>query len=88
MLALSVATALATVLLKGVAAGAPKLAADDGAGFLAELARHLPQRPEKPAKPKPAAKLDPKPAADPAPVAEAAEEDLRSPLQRLADRFR
>lgn len=74
-------------LLKGVAAGAPKLAADDAAGFLAELSRHLPQRPEKPAKPKPAATPEPKPAADLAP-AEPAEADLRSPLQRLADRFR
>jgi len=72
-------------LLKGVAAGAPKLAADDAAGFLAELGRHLPQRPEKPARPKPAREPAP---ASPQPAPAAADEDTRSPLQRLADRFR
>lgn len=79
-------------LMKGVAAGAPKLAEGDSSGFMAELARHLPQRPEKPANPKPAAKpaAAPKPAADavPAAPAEAEPDDTRSPLQRLVDRFR
>jgi PTH1 family peptidyl-tRNA hydrolase len=72
-------------LLKGVAAGAPKLADGDSAGFLAELARHLPQPKEKPVKPAQASKPAAMPAAGAPP---AATEDTRTPLQRLADRFR
>lgn len=77
-------------LMKGIAAGAPKLAEGDGSGFIAELGRHLPQRPEKPAKAKPAPKPEARPAAAAGPVqeAEAIEDDPRSALQRLADRFR
>lgn len=72
-------------LMKGIAAGAAKLAEGDAAGFAVELGRHLPQRPEKPEKPKPAAKPAPVPTP---PAPEAPEEDGRTPLQRLVDRFR
>lgn len=70
-------------LLKGVAAGAPRLAGGDAAGFLAELGRILPQPGARPEKPKAAKKP-----ADPQPASEAPPADERSPLQRLADRFR
>lgn len=78
-------------LMKGVATGAPKLAAGDSAGFLAELGRHLPQPKEKPAKPKPAKPAQrtvPKTDANSVGAAAVPEEDGRSPLQRLVDRFR
>ncbi|MFT3973458.1 MAG: aminoacyl-tRNA hydrolase [Amaricoccus sp.] len=73
-------------LMTGVAAGAPKLADGDAPGFLTDLARHLPQPKEKPAKAKPA--REPKAAAAPAAPAEPEPVDERSPLEKLADRFR
>lgn len=87
-------------LRKGVAAGAPKLAEGDGAGFMTELARHLPQPGAKPAKPRTPKPVTQEPAPQPTPAAEAAApapaappaeptpEDARTPLQRLVDRFR
>ena len=64
-------------LMRGVAEGAPALASGDAPGFLDAVARRT--RP-------PAAAAA---AADPAPApAAVAEEDRRSALQRLADRFR
>jgi PTH1 family peptidyl-tRNA hydrolase len=66
-------------LIRGVADGAPALAAGDTQAFLAAVARHLPPpKPEKPPRaPAPApATPDPEP------------EDTRSALQKLADRFR
>ena len=66
-------------LLRGISDGAPKLAAGDGPGFLNAVAlRTAPARPGKAAAPTP----------PPAPEAEEAAPDRRSPLQRLADRFR
>lgn len=77
-------------LMKGVAAGAPRLAAGDAPGFLAEVGRFLPQPSEKPKKPKapkaPEGSKPSTPAPAPEPATEAADE--RTPLQRLADRFR
>ena len=46
-------------LMKGVAAGAPKLAERDAAGSSPTSDATLPQRPEKPARPKPAPKIGP-----------------------------
>ncbi len=71
-------------LLRGISDGAPALAAGDGPGFQNAVALRMnPPRNtgREGAAPQPAPK-----AADPAP--EAAAEDRRSPLQRLADRFR
>ena len=68
-------------LLRGIADGAPALAAGDASGFLASIARHAP-----PPKPKPASKPEPEPAAVAAPETET--ENGRTPLQRLIDRFR
>ncbi|MBL9060714.1 MAG: aminoacyl-tRNA hydrolase [Mangrovicoccus sp.] len=74
-------------LLRGIGDGAAALAEDDSARFLNAVAlRVAPPRPSTGQKP-----LRPpeKPAADPDPAPEAgAPEDRRSPLQRLADRFR
>jgi PTH1 family peptidyl-tRNA hydrolase len=70
-------------LLRGIADGAPALAAGDTQAFLAAVARRLP--PPEP-KPKPE-----KPPRDPAPAPATLErepEDTRSVLQKLADRFR
>jgi PTH1 family peptidyl-tRNA hydrolase len=64
-------------LLRGIADGAPALAAGDDAGFLAAVNRRLPP-PEAPKRPEPL----PKPSAEPLP------ETGRSALQRLVDRFR
>ena len=74
-------------LLRGIGDGAAALAEDDSARFLNAVAlRVAPPRPstgQKPASP------PEKPAAAPGPAPEAAApEDRRSPLQRLADRFR
>jgi peptidyl-tRNA hydrolase, PTH1 family len=63
-------------LLRGVADGAPALAAGDTPGFLNAIARRAAPPPEP--KPAPAAKPEPTPAAA----------DPRGPLQRLVDRFR
>ncbi|HRO12698.1 aminoacyl-tRNA hydrolase [Amaricoccus sp.] len=65
-------------LLRGVAEGAPALAAGDTQGFLAAVNRRAPP----PAVRKPSPEPAPTPAAAPEP------EDARSPLQRLVDRFR
>ena len=67
-------------LLRGVAEGAPALAAGDAPGFSSAIARRL--QPPKPPKPH-AAKASP-----PVPETPAEPEDTRSALQRLADRFR
>lgn len=67
-------------LLRGIAEGAPALAAGDTPGFLDAVARRTP--PPQP-KPKPAPRNDP-----PAPPAAEATPEERSPLQRLVDRFR
>jgi PTH1 family peptidyl-tRNA hydrolase len=63
-------------LLRGVADGAPALAAGDHAGFLDAVARRLP-----PPKRKPATTPDPAPAPEP-------DAAPRGPLRRLVDRFR
>ncbi len=71
-------------LLAGIADGAPALAGGDVARFLNAVARRA--APPKPPAP-PASPAQPRPAAAEAPAPEAAD-DQRSPLQRLADRFR
>lgn len=72
-------------VLRGIADGAPYLAAGDGAKFTNAVALRT-----APAKPKPAPK--PKPSdeapATPADVAVDAAEEARSPLQKLVDKFR
>lgn len=80
-------------LLRGVSDGAPKLAQDDGPGFLNAVAlRTSPQRPStgtKPPKPEEAPrerKAEPPKAPEEAPAEEPVDE--RSPLQKLADRFK
>lgn len=72
-------------LLRGVARGAPSLVAGNGPGFLSEIAGLRGIRP-----PKPRAEAAPAsaPAAGPVPAPDGAQADARSPLQRLADRFR
>ena len=67
-------------LLRGIADGAPALAAGDSAGFLDAVARRLPP----PETPKPPAKRMPLPQ----PSAQPQPETGRSALQRLVDRFR
>jgi len=67
-------------LLRGIAEGAPALAAGDAPGFLDAVARRT--APPAP-KAKPAARPEP-----PDPPAAAAPAEERSPLQRLVDRFR
>ena len=81
-------------LLRGVADGADALAAGDGARFQNAVAQRVAParnagRPQA-AVAKPHHRAAPQPAADPAtdPVADPATGDTRSPLQRLADRFR
>lgn len=64
-------------LLRGIARGAPDLAAGDGPKFLNAIAQARPA----PAKPAPAKKPD-------APKPEPAPEDSRSPMQKLLDRFK
>ena len=65
-------------LLRGIADGAPALAAGDTPDFLNAVARRLPP-------PKPARELrEPAPLAPPQPEPE----DTRGPLQKLVDRFR
>ena len=67
-------------LLRGLAEGAPELAAGDTAGFLAAIARRLPP-------PQPAARSPPP--RNPSPRRAPAEPEApRSPLQRLMERFR
>ncbi len=70
-------------VLSGVAAGAPALVAGDGAGFLNEIARRQPPAGQAAAK-----RPDAAPPAKPEAPTHAPEPDARSPLQRLADRFR
>lgn len=73
-------------VLRGVSDGAPDLAAGDAGKFMNAVAlRVAPPRSSGGAAPEKAA---PKPAAAPEPGDAPAEEDSRSPLQRLADRFR
>ena len=64
-------------LLRGIARGAPDLAAGDGPKFLNAIAQARPA----PAKPAAAKKPD-------APKPEPAPEDSRSPMQKLLDRFK
>ncbi|SDN52046.1 peptidyl-tRNA hydrolase, PTH1 family [Lutimaribacter pacificus] len=64
-------------LLRGIARGAPDLAAGDGPKFLNAIAQARPA----PAKPASAKKPD-------APKPEPAPEDSRSPMQKLLDRFK
>ena len=66
-------------VLRGIADGAPALAADDSGRFLNAVALRTssPRSSDKPAKAAPAPAPDPEPAPD-----------TRSPLQRLVDRFR
>ena len=66
-------------LLRGIADGAPKLAAGDGSGFMNAVALRV-----NPPRPKPAAKPEEKPKEAPA---EAEKEEHLSPLQRLVRRF-
>ena len=65
-------------LLRGIADGAPALAAGDTPGFLSAVARRLPP-------PKPAREVR-----EPAPLSppQLEPEDTRGPLQKLVDRFR
>jgi PTH1 family peptidyl-tRNA hydrolase len=65
-------------LLRGIADGAPALAAGDHPAFLAAVANRLP--PPKPPKPPKAPAAAPDPEPEP--------QDTRSPLQKLVDRFR
>jgi PTH1 family peptidyl-tRNA hydrolase len=67
-------------LLRGIADGAPALAAGDSAGFLNAVALRCPP-------PRPEPKPQPPKAAKPAPVAPEPE-TAQTPLQRLIDRFR
>jgi len=67
-------------LLRGIEDGAPALASGDWATFQNKVALRLtPPRSSKPA---------PEAAPKPAPAPEAPREDSRSPMQKLADRFR
>lgn len=65
-------------LMRGIARGAPDLAAGEGPKFMNAVALARPA----PTKPKPANTTPPKPEADPAP------EDARNPMQKLLDKFR
>lgn len=70
-------------LMRGIADGAEALAKGDGARFSNAVAlRTAPARTSSPPAPKPAK------SPDPAPVSAAQEEDVRSPLQKLMDKFR
>jgi PTH1 family peptidyl-tRNA hydrolase len=72
-------------MMRGIAEGAPMLAAGEGPKFLNAVAQRMaPARPAKPAPAAPAAAEAPA-AAKPAP---APEPDTRNPLERLIDRFR
>lgn len=72
-------------LMRGISDGAPALAAGDGPRFQnAVAARTAPARNQGRERPAPVAPAAPPPAA----AAPAPSEDHRSPLQRLADRFR
>lgn len=74
-------------LLRGIADGAPALAAGDAPGFLNAVARRT--APPKAASPEPAkAARKPEPVPEPAPEPAAEPEDTRPIFQRLADRFR
>jgi PTH1 family peptidyl-tRNA hydrolase len=66
-------------LLDGISAGAPLLAAGDGAGFQNAVALKVAP---------PRAKADPAPPAAPLAAPPDAPNDTRSPMQRLLDRFR
>ncbi len=70
-------------LLRGIADGAPALAAGDGAGFLNAVGLRRPPAPAKPqaevARPQAAPEAAPEPPVEP---------DRRNALQKLADRFR
>ena len=71
-------------LLRGVADGAPALAAGDGAGFLNAVGLRRPAAP-----PKPEMRAEPaRPEFVPDKAEAAVEPDRRSALQKLADRFR
>ncbi len=73
-------------LLRGIAEGAPMLAAGDGPKFLNAIAQRVaPARPAKPAPPAQAAAPKAPPPPDPAPEPA---RDTRNPLERLLDRFR
>ena len=67
-------------LLRGISDGAPSLAAGDGGRFMNAVALRV----APPRSSTPAPKAEPKPAPEPEPEPE----DRRSPLQKLADRFR
>lgn len=70
-------------LMRGIADGAEALAKGDGARFSNAVAlRTAPARTSSPPAPKPAK------SPDPAPVSAPKEEDVRSPLQKLMDKFR
>lgn len=71
-------------LLRGIADGAPALAAGDGAGFLNAVGL---RRPAAPSTPKPQAE-ETRSESAPEPPETPAEPDRRSALQKLADRFR
>lgn len=75
-------------LLQGLSDGAAHLAAGDGAKFLNAVAlRTAPPRSSTSVKP--GLRLPPEPAPEPAPdAAPAAQDDTRTPMQKLLDRFR
>ena len=66
-------------LMRGISDGAPALATGDGAKFLNAVALRVAP---------PRASTGTKPAEKPAPRAEAPAEDMRSPIEKLADRFK
>ncbi|WP_116133904.1 aminoacyl-tRNA hydrolase [Tropicimonas sp. IMCC34043] len=70
-------------MLRGISDGAPALAAGDAAKFATAVSLRTNPPRSSTSKPKPAAAPDPKPE-----TSGPAEEAPRSPLQRLADRFR
>ncbi|MFN4155060.1 MAG: aminoacyl-tRNA hydrolase [Paracoccaceae bacterium] len=74
-------------LMRGLSDGAVHLAAGDGQKFMNAVAlRTAPPRSSD--RPKPEPKPGPRPEPEPKPVVEVAQEDSRSPMQKLLDRFR
>lgn len=71
-------------VLRGCADGAAELARGDAGRFMNAVSLRTNPPRSSTSKPKPKAQAEPKPAAKPEPAAE----DTRSPLQKLADKFR
>ena len=77
-------------MMRGIAEGAPMLAAGEGPKFLNAVAQRM--EPARPAKPAPAASEPPKPTPTSTSTSSKPEQppaaDTRSPLEKLMDRFR